>query len=365
MKILYCITLGTWGGAQKHVYELIKDQTKRKNEVILLTGKKGKLTEKVRREFPQVKVVIQDNLKRDLSPRNDLMAIKDLRNYIKNENPDVIHLHSSKAGTLGRLAGIGLNIPVIFTIHGWSFENTDFSTTKRTLFEHLERFLSKFTTKFICVSDYSNQLGKELNIYTNSDQAVVIPNGITNKCVSHTEDNQKWTRLVMVARFSKQKNQELLIKALNKVNANVKLDLLGDGPTLDKCKKLAVDLGVDKNIKFYGAVDDVDSFYEKADVAILISNYEALPLSLIEALRAGLPIIASDVGGNSQLVSYGNGILVENNAKAIAMEIERLARNPQMRKTMGKDSRNLFLREFTKENMLDKTNQVYLSVTEN
>ncbi|OYS46978.1 hypothetical protein CBF87_05095 [Limosilactobacillus reuteri] len=107
MKILYCITSSSWGGAQLHVLELCADQLARGNEVTFIVGNKGPLLDKVK-QLKGVKVILLPSLVREISPTNDIKAIVELRKIIKSESPDIVHLHSSKAGVIGRLSSIGL-----------------------------------------------------------------------------------------------------------------------------------------------------------------------------------------------------------------------------------------------------------------
>ena len=122
MKILYCITSASWGGAQLHVLELCADQLKRGNEVIFIVGNEGPLLDKVKK-LKGLKIIFLPSLVREINPINDMKAIIELRKIIKKESPDIIHLHSSKAGVVGRIAAIGLRkrVKVIFTVHGWAF----------------------------------------------------------------------------------------------------------------------------------------------------------------------------------------------------------------------------------------------------
>lgn len=104
MKIMYCITRSNWGGAQAHVFELIKDQINRGNEVSLVIGEKGDLFNRVA-ELEQVHLIYFPYLQRSLNLRLDVQAIFKLHRLIKKISPDILHLHSSKAGAIGRLAG--------------------------------------------------------------------------------------------------------------------------------------------------------------------------------------------------------------------------------------------------------------------
>lgn len=368
MKIMYCITSSSWGGAQLHVFELCKGQIKRGNEVIFVVGSKGPLLNKIK-SINGVKIILLSSLRREISPLNDIRAIFELRSLIKDERPNILHLHSSKAGTLGRLACIGLRkqTKVIFTVHGWAFTDGVPSSFKRFVYRLVERYVSSLTTLFICVSEYDKRIGLRDRVLTNKSNVVVIHNG------SYKPDKNdinfsvhKPLRLVMVARFSEQKNQELLINAMSKIDKDLwYLTFVGGGNTLSQCKKLVNKLGLSSNIKFVGFKEDVSPYLVRNDVYILTSFYEGLPISIIEAMSYGLPIIASNVGGNSELVKNNvNGYLVQSQSD-LEKYIWELIRKPTNVKSMGIKSSEIFNKYFTLDYNLRRINTVYKKLLNN
>lgn len=367
MKIMYCITSSSWGGAQLHVLELCKDQVRRGNEVIFVVGNKGTLLKKIK-EISQIKVILLPSLKRKISPFSDIETIFKLRNLIKNEKPDILHLHSSKAGTLGRLATIGLRkkTKVIFTVHGWAFTDGVPSKSKRYIYRLVEKFVSPFTSCFICVSDYDKQIGIRDKVLTNNSNAIVIHNGSPKPEKMNVNFSvHKPVRLVMVARFSSQKNQKMLINAMSKLDKKLwYLTFVGDGSTLDECKTLVKNLNLASNIKFVGFKDDVSQYLIENDVYILTSFYEGLPISIIEAMSYGLPIVASDVGGNSELVKNGiNGYLI-NSQSNLEKSILKLVISPKKIRKMGRKSFEMFENSFTLDGNLKLINAVYEKLCE-
>ena len=163
----------------------------------------------------------------------------------------------------------------------------------------------------------------------------------------------------MAARFSPPKKQELLIDTINKSSLSDKIHItfLGEGELQSKCEKLAQKK---KSIfSFEGTVKDVSKYYENADIVMLISNFEGLPISLIEALPLGKPIIASNVGGIPEIVSADNGFCVDNTQEAIKRCLEKVISNPKLLEKMGENSRMLYEKDFEIQKMVSKTNNVY------
>ena len=172
MKIVYVITQATWGGAQAHLYSLIERQVKIGNTVTLISGIEGRLSDQIKKNLPQVKLVIISNLVRQVSLINDFKAIRALRKLLKRLKPDILHLHSSKAGMVGRLAALGLSMKVVFTVHGWGF-TPGVSKKQQLLIKLVEKTLRPLTTYYICVSRFDYQLGVENGIINESHLSLI------------------------------------------------------------------------------------------------------------------------------------------------------------------------------------------------
>lgn len=365
MKILYCITSASWGGAQLHVLELCADQLKRGNEVIFIVGNEGPLLDKVKK-LKGLKIIFLPSLVREINPINDMKAIIELRKIIKKESPDIVHLHSSKAGVVGRIAAIGLRkrVKVIFTVHGWAFTDGVSSTLKKHLYRKIEKSVARFTDLFICVSNYDAKIGKRDGVLNNKSNVVVIHNGSPlpqQNAVNYSIHSP--IRLVMIARFSHQKDQKTLINAVAKLpKSDYRLTFVGDGETLNTNKKIVSNLNLNKNIKFVGFKDDVSKELIENDVYILSTHYEGLPISIIEAMSYGLPILATDVGGNSEMVINNiNGFLFSSEEQLVD-KLKYIIKNKNLIKKWGQESFNIFTREYSLSNCLNKINDAYLEL---
>lgn len=365
MKILYCITSSSWGGAQLHVLELCADQLARGNEVTFIVGNKGPLLDKVK-QLKGVKVILLPSLVREISPTNDIKAIVELRKIIKSESPDIVHLHSSKAGVIGRLSSIGLRkkIKVIFTVHGWAFTDGVSSRLKKSLYRIIEKSVRHFTDLFICVSYYDEKIGKRDKVLDSTSNVKVIHNGSTTPSEQSINYSVHMPlRLVMIARFSPQKDQETLINAVTKLpKDSYKLTFVGDGETLQTNKKLVSKYGLNHNIKFAGFKDDISDELINNDVYILSTHYEGLPISIIEAMSYGLPILATNVGGNSEMLENNiNGFLFTSKDE-LAEKLNYLINNPETVKKMGQESYRIFSDEYSLSQCLTKINNSYLEL---
>ncbi|MGA3231961.1 glycosyltransferase family 4 protein [Lactiplantibacillus pentosus] len=359
MKIVYVITQATWGGAQAHLYSLIQQQVRLGNTVTLVCGKTGWLSTRIGADFPSVDVVPISSLVRQIAPMRDLSAIHALRTLLRSKRPDVVHLHSSKAGMIGRLATARLGFNVIFTVHGWGF-TPGVGKKRQLLMKSIEKLLRHLTTYYICVSQFDYELRVQNGVITKRRPGCVIHNGVTALDTPVKPERRERFVLSMAARFDAPKRQDILIRALSELPEEVPIvcNLLGDGPMLQECKNLAARLNVSSKVQFRGVVDSVQQYYRQSDVAVLISDYEALPISLVEALAQRLPIIASHVGGIDELI-HENGFLVDNDPKQIAEKIILLYQSNQMAQ-LKRNSYRIYEHQYTEQAMLEQTQACYL-----
>ncbi|PTS37606.1 glycosyltransferase family 4 protein [Limosilactobacillus fermentum] len=358
MKIVYVITQATWGGAQAHLYSLIERQVKIGNTVTLISGIEGRLSDQIKKNLPQVKLVIISNLVRQVSLINDFKAIRALRKLLKRLKPDILHLHSSKAGMVGRLAALGLSMKVVFTVHGWGF-TPGVSKKQQLLIKLVEKTLQPLTTYYICVSEFDQNIGLRGKVLKASkENYVVIHNGAPKPKEFDRRPATLPVRLVMTARFSKQKDQTSLIRAVKSLDkSKYHLSLVGDGETLEDNQRLVEELRLTDNVSFEGFKSDVSDSLIHNDVYILSTHYEGLPISIIEAMSYKLPIIATDVGGNKELVK-DNGYLISS-ISDLTQRIQYLIDHPDLIGRLGNASYELYKNEYTLEHCLDKINFYY------
>ena len=167
--------------------------------------------------------------------------------------------------------------------------------------------------------------------------------------------------VAMVARFEPQKDYACLLRALAGVAGPWRAVLVGDGPTRPAAEALARELGIAERVSFLGSRDDVAGILASAHVFALATRWEGLPITILEAMRAGLPVVASDVGGVSEAVLEGeNGFVVPSgDPDRLGNRIDQLCAGAALRNRMGATSRRRFEAEFTLERMLTATAAVY------
>ncbi|RYG75219.1 glycosyltransferase family 1 protein [bacterium] len=360
-KLLYIITKAELGGAQSHVLDLIRGFVN-SYELHLAVGALGPLTE-IAKQLG-AKVHLLSRLQRSINPLADILAVRECVTLLRRVRPDLVHCHSSKAGIIGRLAGQFAGIPVIFTAHGWGF-SPGVPRLRRKLALQIERAMAPLASKIICVSEFDYRLARDLKV-GKKRKLVTVHNGIADSGsgsrLANTENQPP--SLIMVARFSQQKDHPILFRALANVHEDWHLQLVGSGPNLSTCQELAQSLDLTNRISFLGDRSDVAELLTNSQCFVLASQYEGLPISILEAMRAGLPIIATHVGGvGEQIERDQTGLLVPaNDAAALEEALRYLVRSPELRQRMGQAGRQKFENLFTSERMIAAIGRIYSQV---
>ncbi|MEO6021857.1 MAG: glycosyltransferase, partial [Burkholderiales bacterium] len=252
-----------------------------------------------------------------------------------------------------------------FTAQGWAFTE-GIAERSRRLAVFLERRAAKFSDAIICVSEYDRRLALELGV-ADEGLLTLIHNGVPDVAPDLQSNGISGNvlRIVSVARLDAPKDHMLLLDALMMVSdISWELELIGDGPLTNEVQRKAHDLGLSDRVVFSGLCNDVPQRLARADVFVLISEWEGLPLSVLEAMRAQLPVIASDVGGVAESVTEGKtGFLVPKGNKAVlALRLKHLMCDRPQRQQMGREGRKVFEREFSFEIMYRRTQDVYRKV---
>lgn len=358
MKILLVITRAdSIGGAQLYLRDLAERLHNDRHDVLVATGTQGALSHML--EARGIPVVHCEHLQRSLHPVRDIGATRALGRIIREFGPDLVSTHSSKAGAIGRIASRINGVPCVFTAHGWAFAE-GVSEPRRTLWRLIERATERLAIRIICVSRFDRDLAIRSGF--DSKRLVAIHNGVINEIASpriHSAATDP-VRIAMVARFFHQKDHRSLIQAIQPI-PGCELDLVGDGPLQAEAEAYAAQLGVRERIRFHGYQADVSGILAQCGIFALISRHEGFPLTTLEAMRASLPTIVSDVGGAGEAVIDGvTGYLVPRaDVAAIRNRIRLLVDQPSLRAQMGESARASFERSFTFDRMYESTLAVY------
>ncbi len=355
MRLLYLITRAEHGGSQSHVAALLEG-FQNAFDMTLAVGEEGVLTQQARALGTSVHIL--PSLVRPVAPAQDARAVGEALRCIKAVKPDLVHLHTSKAGFVGRAAARRAGVPAVFTAHGWGFaEGVPWERKSVMLFN--EWLSAKWTRKIITVSEADRRLALRHRV-VGRDKLVTIHNGIADTPQRALPADGEPVTVVMVARFMPQKDHPLLLEALTGISSTYRLLLIGDGPGKAQLEARARALGL-TNVEFLGTRDDVPDLLARSHVFVLPTKWEGFPISILEAMRAGLPVIASDVGGVREAVGEGEtGFLVpRGDAAGLRERLELLLLRPDLRAQLGAEGRRRYEARFGLERMLKKTRAVY------
>lgn len=346
------------GGSHIHVRDLAVALQDDGHTVTVFMGGDGPVIDHFKKFG--LNVVNIPSMARNITFFHDIKAYYHLKEEILHFNPDIITAHSSKAGFLGRIIAWRLGIPNIFTAHGWSFTDGK-SKVKQTIYRLLEWLVVPITDKIIAVSDYDRNLGIQ-QLSLSQDKIIAIHNGMTDidKKLMSVQESEGPVNIVMVARFDHQKDQQELLKATHDIE-NMHIHFVGDGHLREDAEQLAIELNMRKKITFWGELDSVDEVLAKAQIFALISNWEGFPCSTLEAMRAGLPTVVSDVGGSAEAIDEGvTGYAIKKgDIQSLNRVLKELIHNKEKRKNMGDAARNLFEQKYTFQIMYKKTAKAY------
>jgi glycosyltransferase involved in cell wall biosynthesis len=214
----------------------------------------------------------------------------------------------------------------------------------------------------ITVSDHDRELAIRLGVLS-ARKVVTVHNGMPDvPFLALAGRNGRAVRMAMVARFQDQKDHGLLLAALAGLSGTPwELDLIGDGPLQGAVEEQAKRLGLGDRVRFLGLRRDVAECLARCQLFVLASRWEGFPYTILEAMRAGLPVVASDVGGVREAVVHGEtGFLVPRGDPAVLRQrVAEMLASPELRRHCGAAGRRRFEADFTFERMLDKTAAVY------
>jgi glycosyltransferase involved in cell wall biosynthesis len=316
--------------------------------------------------------IIRINMRHAPHPA-DLRAISKVRRYIRKQGVDVLHSQSTKAGLVGRLATIGTKCRAVYTPHAFLTMSPTAGKALRVGVKYVEWALSRVGSAVICTSPEELAHARELKVPVN--RLRLIPNGIDILEAQNLRKDRGFIRQQMglcsgdlcigfVGRLVPQKAPSILIKAFADVAASessARLSIVGYGPLLPELKLLVSRLKLDRRVLFHGEMDCAHAV-TAFDVFALPSLYEGCPYVLLEALAAGLPIVATAVGGSGLLVGSENGLVVPaGKSYELGVALKRVASDPALRRRMGMASAKR-AGEFNLDRMLAATLALYQTV---
>ena len=390
MKVIHVITKSNWGGAQKYVHALATGMpagsanpgAANTPETLVILGGNGLL--KAELERAGVRVISLPGLERDIDPMGELGTLLELTRIFQKEKPSVIHLNSSKIGGIGALAGRIAGVPkIIFTAHGWAF-NEDRPPLQKSATAVLSWMTALLCHKVIVLSRKEELQTLKMPLVSRRKVAM-IRLGISP--VSLEERNHARAELARdakidpsalwignIAELHRNKGIEYALQALGSIAAESSRTassslppfafiVLGEGEERQRLEATIAECGLEGKAFLLGFVKDASKYLSAFDLFLFTSAKEGLPYALLEAASAGLPVIASAVGGIPEIIEDGkSGALVPaKDVAKIAEKLELLMKNPSLRQQLGKALHDSAAAEFNIDKMRAETYALYVA----
>lgn len=365
MHILYVITKANWGGAQRYVFDLATTAQARGDTVAVAYGEGGALAERLREAG--IRTIALPGFGRDINLKDEIRAFGEVLELLRRERPELVHVNSSKGSLVllaARLAGIKR---IIFTAHGWAF-NEKRPWWQKAVLKILYAVSMFLAHRTICVSE---AIRRDMG-FMPAMLMTVIRNGIDAPAFRSREDarasllpdakDKVW--LGMIAELHPTKRVEDAIDALAELGdayQNVILLVLGEGELRQQLVERIKNRTLEHRVFLGGFTSDASSYLPAFDIFLMPSRTEALAYALIEAGYAGLPVIASRVGGIPEIIRHKEtGLLVPpENPHSLALALRQMLDHPEDARKMSEKLKSRTTELFAKERMLAETFAVY------
>ncbi|MBO9684607.1 MAG: glycosyltransferase family 4 protein, partial [Flavisolibacter sp.] len=343
IRVLECIRQGQIGGGESHLLSLVENIDRTKFDPVVLSFTDGPMVERLNL------LGVKTNIIHTVRPF-DVHKWKKVKEWIRSEKIDLIHAHGTRANSNILWAARSLGIPVVYTIHGWSFHDDQNPVVKKIRVLG-EKYLTSKSTLNISVSQSNKETGHK---YFNGFRSVVVNNGI-NTNVFNPERTFKDIRqelnipenatlVLFLARFTHQKQPIVLLKAFieaAKKDESLFLLMVGDGEQKEEAIQLFETSGFKNRIILSSFRQDVPDILAAADIFVLASLWEGLPIALLEAMSMGKAIIATKVDGTREILRHKeNGFLIEtdNLQQNLTNSLLELSSNDQLKSELQRNA---------------------------
>ncbi len=337
-KILFVITKSVWGGAQKYVFDLAANLPKDSFEPVVAGGGKGIMAEKIMSAgLPYLEV---KSFQRDINIFKEIVSFFEILKILLKTKPDIVHVSSSKAGGMVGLAyffykffAFRFSLFALFTVHGWAFLESR-PKWQIWLIKMASKITCLFYDKVICVSrnDYNSAIKNKI---APARKMTVIHNGINPADYNFQERTEKKFTVGAIGEATKNKGHKYIMEA-KKYFPDIKFNIISNMP-------------------------NAAQYLKNFDIFVLPSIKEGLPYLILEAGLAGLPVVASNVGGIPEIIESGKeGLLVPPaNPEDLAKAIKKLIDDKTLRENLAKNLNEKIRKEFSLEKMLKETIFLY------
>ncbi len=378
-KVLYVITKSNWGGAQRYIFDLATHLNEDQFDVAVATSGQDQLVERL--AGSGIRVIPLSWLQRNINVGKELLALVSLIKIFIRERPDVIHLNSSKAGGLGAVAArvaslvTGRKVTVIFTVHGWAFLD-DLGSVRRAIILSLSWVSTLFQDTIIVITTRDLAWAER---FIPKHKITFIPNGIEpsvflerntartflNKRLDYRLKSDSFL-IGTIAELTRTKGLLYLVEAMALIARNdplhhYQLVIVGAGEERDVLERTIRTACPENMVFLAGTIPNAARYLRAFDLFILPSVKEGLPYAVLEAMQAGIAVLATDAGGVPDLIENNvSGLIVPpKDPQALAETIAKLSRDPSQRRSYADKARTIAHERFSLDRMIESTLKLY------
>ena len=344
-KVLHVIARMNVGGTARYVSELVANIPDSKLATGFVQGSEIEYS-----SLSNLPVIRINHLGRKISPLNDYKAWRELIAIVREQKPQIIHTHTFKAGLIGRL--VRGEHKHVHTFHGHLFEDSSFSGFEKKIITFIEKWLAPRADVLVSVGLKVGEELREAGIGVGQKWTSIAP-GVEALMLSDKSEarksigvNEKGILIGWMARMTSVKNPNLLLQVASRL-PDVQFVMAGGGDLLESIK-----VGAPENVKVIGWAD-ASTFWSAVDIAISTSDNEGMPVALIEAQLAGVPVISTNVGSNREVIEDEvTGLIVSKSVNSLVSAINRFTSSPALLKHQGNRARERANTEFSLEKMI-------------
>jgi len=362
-KILSVIRQGEFGGGETYLYNLVSNLDKENFENVVLSFSEGNMV-KMLNEIG-IKTIVIDTQ----SPFN-VLKYRRVINLIKNENPDIIHLHGTRACSNALIPAKICKKNIIYTVHGWSFHSGD-NFVIGELKKNIEKFFIKNSDVTICGSNNNIELGKSLS---GKSKFKLVRNSIDTEKFKPTEVNHILKKefgfknddviIGFAARLTYQKDPLTFIRALPFIfnhSDKIKALIIGEGELQIDCINLVSKLNIKEKVIFSGFRADVSNVLSVLDVFVLPSLWEVVPLGLLEAMSMEIPCVATNIPGTDEvMIHLKNGMTFSTgDYKMLSFNIVQLLSNRELKESLKINARKIVKEKFDLKRLIQEYTDLF------
>jgi glycosyltransferase involved in cell wall biosynthesis len=367
LRVLECIRQGQVGGGESHLLTLVENLDRSKFEPIVLSFTDGPMINRLREMNVEAHVIHTEK-------PFDFSKWKTVKKFIREHQFDLVHAHGTRANSNILWATRTLGIPLVYTVHGWSFHQDQNPLVKRIRIMG-EKYLTARSDLNISVSLSNRESGKK---HIHSFDSVVINNGIDQKKFNPQKKYKNIREelnispgdvlVLFIARFTGHKQPLTLIRAYERVlqsNPHMHLLMVGEGDQKPEALELIDKLGLRQKITLEPFRQDVPDVLASADIFVLPSLWEGLPIGLLEAMAMGKAVIASNVDGSREIIQQNvNGVLIEtdNLVENLANALLLLSRDAGKRKQLSQKAIETVNEKYNAEHMTRQIEKLYMDL---